>query len=448
MRTIMTRSLLLLSRRLLLLALCAPVFHAWAQTQDLTQKDAIARALENNLGIQWAKQQAELSAIGNAWGAAGALPQIAISASGANGVSDQSQNPTSFIQERLESQSVNVGGQLNWMLFDGLGMFANKRSLEFLSEQSNGQAALVIEETVSRTMRAYNAVLVQNALLEVLSSAMDVSKERLNWINTRSEMGAATVLDGLQFENSLLLDSLSWLQQNASARESVSALNRLMGEDAGREWVLDSDLNEPENDWDFAILHQAVMGNATAIQNALISREIARVGVQQAKSRVSPKLLLSANQSDQGSRFRAGEITQDGRSKNLTANLTLSFNVFDGGATRRAIEQANIQLAIAENRAEDERREVSQIVHDFWSRWTAARGAFFISRKIVTNSDRALEIAKQRLASGGINSIDFREIQLQLVNARQQEVQSLNEWQSADIELRRLAGEWMFKSLD
>lgn len=444
----MTRSLLLLSRRLFLLALCAPVFHAWAQTQDLTQKDAIARALENNLGIQWAKQQAELSAIGNAWGAAGALPQIAISASGANGVSDQSQNPTSFIQERLESQSVNVGGQLNWMLFDGLGMFANKRSLEFLSEQSNGQAALVIEETVSRTMRAYNAVLVQNALLEVLSSAMDVSKERLNWINTRSEMGAATVLDGLQFENSLLLDSLSWLQQNASARESVSALNRLMGEDAGREWVLDSDLNEPENDWDFAILHQEVMGNATAIQNALISREIARVGVQQAKSRVSPKLLLSANQSDQGSRFRAGEITQDGRSKNLTANLTLSFNVFDGGATRRAIEQAYIQLAIAENRAEDERREVSQIVHDFWSRWTTARGAFFISRKIVTNSDRALEIAKQRLASGGINSIDFREIQLQLVNARQQEVQSLNEWQSADIELRRLAGEWMFKSLD
>jgi outer membrane protein TolC len=277
---------------------------------------------------------------------------------------------------------------------------------------------------------------------------MDVSKDRLNWMNTRSEMGAATALDGLQFENSLLLDSLSWLQQNASARESVSALNRLMGEDAGREWVLDSDLNEPENDWDFAILHQEVMGNATAIQNALISREIARVGVQQAKSRVSPKLLLSANQSDQGSRFRAGEITQDGRSKNLTANLTLSFNVFDGGATRRAIEQAYIQLAIAENRAEDERREVSQIVHDFWSRWTTARGAFFISRKIVANSDRALEIAKQRLASGGINSIDFREIQLQLVNARQQEVQSLNEWQSADIELRRLAGEWMFKSLD
>ncbi len=444
----MTRILLLLSSGLLLLALFVPVFHACAQTQDLTQKDAIARALENNLGIQWAKQQAELSAIGNAWGAAGALPQIAVSASGANGVSDQSQNPTSFIQERLESQSVNVGGQLNWMLFDGLGMFANKRSLEFLSEQSNGQAALVIEETVSRTMRAYNALLVQNALLEVLSSAMDVSKERLNWINTRSEMGAATVLDGLQSENALLLDSLSWLQQNASARESVSALNRLMAEDAGREWVLDSDLNEPENDWDFAILHQDVMGNATAIQNALISREIARVGVQQAKSRVSPKLLLSASQSDQGSRYSAGEITQDGRSKNLTANLTLSFNVFDGGATRRAIEQANIQLAIAENRAEDERREVSQIVHDFWSRWTTARGAFFISRQIVANSDQALEIAKQRLASGGINSIDFREIQLQLVNARQQEVQSLNEWQSADIELRRLAGEWTFKSLD
>jgi hypothetical protein len=47
-----------------------------------------------------------------------------------------------------------------------------------------------------------------------------------------------------------------------------------------------------------------------------------------------------------------------------------------------------------------------------------------------------------------MNSIDFRDIQLQLINAKQQQVQSLYLWQFEDVELRRLSGEWIFKSMD
>ena len=132
--------------------------------QPLSMERAVARALENNLGIQIARQQVEMAAVVNSWGAAGALPQIGLSATGSNAISDQSQNPTSFIQERLQSESINISGQLNWMLFDGLGMFANKRALERLVEQADGQAALVIEQTVAATMLAYNGVLVQKLI--------------------------------------------------------------------------------------------------------------------------------------------------------------------------------------------------------------------------------------------------------------------------------------------
>ena len=416
---------------------------ASAQSQQpLSMEIAVALALENNLGIQIARQQVEVAAVGNSWGAAGALPQIGLSATGSNAVSDQSQNPTSFIQERLQSESVNVSGQLNWMLFDGLGMFANKRGLERLVEQADGQAALVIEQTVAATMLAYNGVLVQKALSEVLLSAMDVSRARLQWMEARKATGAATTFDRLQLENALLTDSLAWWQQQANIEQATIALNRLMGESAAMDWEWESSLEVPDAMNDFEALRARALSSATVIQNALISLSIAETGVQQAQARQSPTLSLNANQNEQTSRFAAGDLSGEGASKNLAASLALNFNLFNGGATRRAIQQAKIQVAMAEMQAMDERREVERLLQDALSRWQASARAHSISTQLAANSLLALEIARERFSTGAINSLEFRDIQLQQMNSEQQQVQALNAWQAADIELRRLSGMW------
>lgn len=416
---------------------------ASAQSQQpLSMEIAVALALENNLGIQIARQQVEVAAVGNSWGAAGALPQIGLSATGSNAISDQSENPTSFIQERLQSESVNVSGQLNWMLFDGLGMFANKRALERLVEQADGQAALVIEQTVAATMLAYNGVLVQKALSEVLLSAMDVSRARLQWMEARKATGAATTFDRLQLENALLTDSLAWWQQQANIEQATIALNRLMGESAAMDWEWGSSLEVPDAINDFEALRARALSSATVIQNALISLSIAETGVRQAIARQSPTLSLNANQNEQISRFEAGDLSAEGASKNLAASLALNFNLFNGGATRRAIEQAKIQVAMAELQAMEERREVERLLQDALSRWQASARAHSISAQLAANSLLALEVARERFSTGAINSLEFRDIQMQRMNSEQQQVQALNAWQAADIELRRLSGMW------
>ena len=410
--------------------------------QPLSMEIAVARALQNNLGIRMAQQQAEISEVGNTWGAAGALPQIGLSATGSNAVSDQSQNPTSFIQEKLESESINVGGQLNWMLFDGLGMFANKRALERLVEQADGQAALVIEQTVAATMLAYNGVLVQKALSEVLLSAMDVSRARLQWMEARKANGAATTFDRLQLENALLTDSLAWWQQQANIEQATIALNRLMGESAAMDWEWLSSLEVPDAMNDFEALRARALSSATVIQNALISLSIAETGVQQAQARQSPTLSLNASQNEQTSRFEAGDLSGEGATKNLAASLALNFNLFNGGATRRAIQQAKIQVALAEMQVMEERREVERLLQDALSRWQSSARAHSISAQLAANSLLALEIARERFSTGAINSLEFRDIQMQRMNSEQQQVQALYAWQAADIELRRLSGMW------
>ena len=410
--------------------------------QTLSLEDALAHSLQNNLGIRLAQQQSEIAAIGNAWGAAGALPTLGVSATGGSAISDQSKNPTSFIQERIESESVNVAGQLNWVLFDGLGMFANKRALERIEEQAEGQVNLVIEQTIAATIMAYNGVLVQRAVRDVLASSMQISRDRLTWIDARRASGASTTFDRLQFENALLTDSLAWMQQGTSVRQAVLLLNRLMGDAASSSWTFSSPLIAPENIEDFDRIKEAALSNATAIQNALISQDIAQTGVQQAQALMSPTLLLSASQNDQASRFSAGDLSADGRTVNLATNISLNFNLFNGGATRRAIQQAKIQVAMADNQALDEYREVERLLADSWSRWTASSLAYAVSEQLTENCGRLLEIASERLATGAINSLDFREFQMQQMNAEQQQIQALNAWQMADVELLRLSGAW------
>ena len=430
---------------LLFIALSSQGSVLFAQ-ETLRLEDAVARSLQNNLGIRLARQQAEISAIGNAWGAAGALPQIGLSATGSNAVSDQSQNPTSFIQEKLESESINIGGQLNWVLFDGFGMFANKRALERLQEQAEGQAAIVIEQTASAIMQAYNNVLVQLALRDVLSAAMGVSRARLDWMEARQATGASSTFDRLQFDNALLTDSLAWLQQSANIKQATMALNRLMGETVESQWKFASTLNAPKSRNDFGELRSRVLSNATVIQNALVAQELAEAGVQQARARLSPNVSLTASQNEQSSRFEAGDLSGDGVTKNVSANLAVNFNLFNGGATRRAIQQAKMQVAMAEMQAEDQRREVDRLLQDAWSRWSSAEQTHLISIQLTENSIRSLEIAQERLTSGAINSLDFRKIQMQVINLQQQQLQALNAWQSADIELQRLSGDWSIEA--
>jgi outer membrane protein TolC len=166
-----------------------------------------------------------------------------------------------------------------------------------------------------------------------------------------------------------------------------------MGETAESQWQFTTTLKVPESRNDFGQLRSQIFSNATVIQNALIAKELAQVGVQQARARLSPNVSLNANQNEQSSRFEAGDLSGDGVTKNWSANLVVNFNLFNGGATGRAIEQAKIQVAMAEMQAEDQLREVDRLLQDVWSRWSSAEQTHLILIQLTENSRRSLQIA-------------------------------------------------------
>ena len=431
------------NRLLPVIAIFISLVHTSAQITSpvtLSLNDAINRALESNYGIRIAHLRREASAVNNSWGSAGAMPIISTSVTGVSSISDQTENPTSFIQDKLETDGLSAGINFNWTLFDGMGMFISRSRLDLLESQSEGQAALIIEQTVEAVDRAYHNILLQAELLDVLEESMLLSRQRLNEIKLNESYGAAGTFDRLQFENAIISDSTSWLQQGVELKSSVRNLNLLMGSLESEMWTLTDEFNPPPTlPSPNNVLFSVLLDN-TSIQNAILAESIAKNGVRQAKSFLSPVLGFSASVSDAVSQFSAGDLQASGQSRNISALLTLNFNLFNGGATRRAISLAKIQSNITALEVENTRYQASSIASNAYDNYTLGASIYNLSLQASINAETSLVIASTSYKNGVINALDYRALEVALQSARVNELNSLLLWRSAYVEVQRLMG--------
>ena len=213
--------------------------------QSLSREDAVAMALERNYGIQIAQSNVEIAELNDAWGAAGALPSVGFTTNVGTNVNDQSNNPASFLPYALSSNSLAPGVQLQWRLFDGMGMFAAKDRLTLLGAQANGNADLMVESTVQAVLAAYDNALVQEEAAKVLRAALDLTRQRLARVEASVNLGAAGTFDRLQFDNALWTDSTALIRQEAAVRASQRNLNLLLAQEEGVMWTLTSRTHRP-----------------------------------------------------------------------------------------------------------------------------------------------------------------------------------------------------------
>ena len=424
-----------------------------AIAQELTREAAVAMALDRNYGIQIANANADIAELSDAWGAAGALPSIGVSANAGNNVNDQTQNPSTFLPIATQSQSWSPGVQLQWTLFDGFGMFAAKDRLELLSEQAKGNAELLVESTVQAVLIAYDNVLVQEESASVLRSALDLTRQRLRRIAAAVNLGSSGTFDRLQFDNALLNDSTALLRQETAVRAARRNLNLLLVQDEQSLWTLTSPMMVPAKGGDLAELQRQLTTTNRTVQNAALSKQLAETGVRQAQARLYPVVGLTANWSNTSSTsgtdselppdlffnpYENGDITSD--VTNYGAALTLNFNLFNGGATKRAIEQAQIQIDLASLDHDRLLAEARAELDAAWDRRATAALIHELAMKRVDNAQLAADIGADRYRDGILNAMDFRALDVALLQAEAAELAARQEWAVAHWEVLRLVG--------
>ena len=115
------------------------------KAQDvLTIEEAIKVGLEKNYAVLISKNDKEIAKAQNNFGAAGMSPTVSLNANlNLANVNSHQEFSTGQIQDRAGAQSNNTGASLNfnWVVFDGLRMFAIKKRLNETEQLSALQFA-------------------------------------------------------------------------------------------------------------------------------------------------------------------------------------------------------------------------------------------------------------------------------------------------------------------
>ena len=262
-------------------------------SQDsLSLSKAIENGLQKNYDIRLTLKNVEINKIFNNWGEAGKLPQVNVNVGQNNSISDQRNNPISFAPFLFLSNDVSGSLSVNWTIFNGFGVRANKKKLEQLELQSENTATLAIENTIHGIILAYYQAKIQKEQLNLLKNILKLTKEKFEQQQAKSELGIGVKFDLLQYEGNLYTDSSNKLFQKLALRNSIRNLNLIMGEDVEKKWILTSKIKPELNQKDLASLKKEMLSNNTNIKNQFIDIALNQEDISLAKSQFYPRFPL------------------------------------------------------------------------------------------------------------------------------------------------------------
>ena len=392
-------------------------------SQDsLSLSKAIEIGLQKNYDIRLTLKNVEINKIFNNWGEAGRLPQVSINAGQNNSISDQRNNPISFAPYLFLSNDVSGGLAMNWTIFNGFAVRANKTKLEQLELQSENTATLAIENTIHGIILAYYQAKIQKEQLNLLNNVMTLSKEKFKQQQVKSDLGIGVKFDLLQFEGNLYTDSSNKILQNLAQRNAVRNLNLIMGEDVDKEWDLTSEIKPDLNIKDLNTLKKEMLSNNTNIKNQYINIALTQQDISLAKSQFFPVVSFNSGLNSSVGVLNTNDVNSpisNAQSKNLNyyGNFTLNFKLYDGGKVRRGIKALELQNEVDQLRTSQMTDQLNFELTNVYELYLTRLQIFELTKKAFFVSKDNMDIAKLKEESGLINSFNFRDIQMAYLSA-------------------------------
>ena len=392
-------------------------------SQDsLSLSKAIEIGLEKNYDIRLTLKNVEINKIFNNWGEAGRLPLVSINAGQNNSISDQRNNPISFAPYLFLSNDVSGGLAMNWTIFNGFAVRANKTKLEQLELQSENTATLAIENTIHGIILAYYQAKMQKEQLTLLNNVMTLSKEKFKQQQVKSDLGIGVKFDLLQFEGNLYTDSSNKILQNLAQRNALRNLNLIMGEDVDKEWDLTSEIKPDLNIKDLSTLKKEMLSNNTNIKNQYINIALTQQDISLAKSQFFPVVSFNSGLNSSVGVLNTNDVNSpisSAQSKNLNyyGNFTLNFKLYDGGKVRRGIKALELQNEVDQLRTSQMTDQLNFELTNVYELYLTRLQIFELTKKAFFVSKDNMDIAKLKVESGLINSFNFRDIQMAYLSA-------------------------------
>ena len=416
------------------------VSHALIAQEVLSLDEVREITLANNFGIQVAKNNVEIAANNTEKRANRYLPDVSANA-GMNGSLGGSKQSFNAGFEATTSNAFTWGGNAsvnaNYTLYDksrSLTLEQLNRSVDL----ANLQLRQSIEVNLLQVYAGYYQLARLSENIAVLDEAIAVSGERLRRAEISLDYGQGSGLEVLNAQVDIQRDSINLLnarQQLANARRN---LNVLMGTDADRTFEVDTALRYVSEVEISALLEKAQAENV-ALQIGRQNLSVSEMNLQLIDAEQMPVITSGASYTFNYTDNPDEAFITNSNNRNLGANIGVSWTIFDGSRKiRRQNSQLNLtNLSIQQNQLEQE------LNRDLYNAFESYKNALFILQveesAVATNREN-FERTKEQFEGGRLTSIEFRQAQLNLLNARFSLNGAKYDAKLRELELLQLAG--------
>jgi outer membrane protein len=427
-----------------LIVCCSFAINAKAQ-KALSLKEAVATALKNSYDIQLVENSLAIAKNNNDLGVAGALPTIAATANDNNTNStlqqqyaDPARNTT---KSGVDGTTITAGLSASVVVFNGYRIMATKERLAAIEKQNTVLLQAQMHNTVALVMQQYYNVVRQQAYLTTIEKSIEASNQRLDIVNTKTQIGLSNQLDVLQ--SNLDLNALIQAKQNQLLvidQAKADLLNSMVMAPTEQIIIKDSIL----------VYDQIKLADVEAkikLNPSLQSAEQI-ININQFIEKETRALMYPTLRANTGYNFSSNKSAAGFSLLNETygpyLGVSLSVPIYAGTASKRNYKNAKINTDNAKINYKSTEHDMSTEMYKTYQAYQNNLKQTPIEQANYIMSQDLLGLVMQKYQLGQATMVDVKQAQQSFENAGFRLVSLRYAAKIAEIELKRISNQLTF----
>ncbi|RWU05585.1 TolC family protein [Pedobacter chitinilyticus] len=423
----------------LTICLCS-ISSVFAQ-EKLTLQEAISIALQNNYDIKLVKNEVEIAKNNSNLGNAGMLPIVTGDFSTGGSRQNTVQTQASGTERRINgarNSNMAYGFGINWTVFDGFSMFANRERLKTLEEQGEKNVNTQILNTITEVLTAYYNMAKQQQLVVAADSTIDVSALRLRIADSKLKIGRGSKLDVVAAQVDYNTDTSTYLQQKNLLNNYMVTLNRLLARDITTKFSVDN-IFDIDASLNYTTLASQLEQLNPALQSAILNQRVAELSLKQVQGNRYPQISLNSGYDFNKSESPTGFNTQF-RARGFSYGLTASINIFNGFLQRQNERNAKVNISTAKTQVEQTKQNLVAQLTEAYQNYTTFLELVKLEQGNVNLANQNLDITLEKYRLGNITPLELREAQRNAINANNRYLEIKYQAKLSEIYLKQISG--------
>ena len=420
-------------------------FFNFAQEQVLSKSEAIALTLENNYNIAVADNSILIAENNADILNSNYLPTVFGLAGMSYSLQDQKFEPDDrppFEVNNAKSESYNASVNLDYTLFDGLGRLYNYKSLKETYNLTKLETRETIENTILQLFSVYYEVARLTENVEILEQTLEISKNRVKRAGYQFDYGQNTKLEVLNAEVDVTNDSINLMNTRQLLNNTKRDLNVVLARELKQTFAVDTNVIFIPKIQLESYLELAKENNVRLLQTES-SITLSEYDIKTSKARFLPTVGLTGsygwNESiTPASAFFGGSTRQN---TGFQGGLNLRWNLFDGGSSIVQLKNAKIAKENQLLQKEQIKLEVDRDIANALGNYENLVEVYEIQEQNVITNKNNFERSRERFNLGQITSIEFRQAQINLINAETNKNLAKYEAKFAELQLLQQVGQ-------